>query len=391
MSCTLIYCGCSRVVTGETHHFHVTTTVADGGVDTETASDLEGAEFTIQYVPLISTTFHPMVEFLNGWAVGNEHYIGYFDNATYKPNKIELAPGFEVRSITKQDEFIVATCFRGQAFDKAEESRLYYWDGIEPTFNFFTDVKVGVPNALFNFKNTLTGVYGNRGSVYQNDRPFQEIIDEIPKLARGKKVEVYPGAIDTFEGKLVIGYAAATDDSTGLEQGVYQYGSQTDKINPGLAMPFVISTGNTQATNQKISCVKSFGEDLYISWRDDSTFGVDKITAGDSAATTSSWEERIFDNGDPNRDKQAIKVEVKFEALAANQTVTPKYKLDRAASFTNGTAASTTGDTIATAWINTRAKEAEWGFTLASSDGSFPKITGLNFIFDDLSDEAESA
>ena len=88
---------------------------------------------------------------------------------------------------------------------------------------------------------------------------------------------------------------------------------------------------------------------------------------------------------------QAIKVEITFVALAANQTVTPKYKLDRASSFTNGTAASTTGDTRAIAWINTVCKEIEWGFTLAATDGTFPKITGVNFIFDDLQSESEAA
>ena len=380
-----------RVKIDENYHFHVTSTVVDGGVDTNLATDLEGAEYTINYGTLISSDFHMMVEHLTGWVIGNERYLGYFDGATYDPNKIVLAPGFEVRSLAKEKEFVVATAWRGQSFDEAEEYSEYYWDGISTTFNFFNDIKRGVPNAITNYKNRIVGVYGNRGSLYEGTEEPVEIIDDVPKLARGKKVEVYPGAIDKFEGKVVIGYSAVTDDATGLEQGIYEYGTQTDQIPNTLSFPFTISTGTTQGTNLKIGCVKSFGKDLYICFRDDSTYGVDKITAGDNANTSGSFEDRVFDAGDSDKFKQAIKIEITFEALTTGQSVTPKYKIDRAASFTTGTAASTVGDTSVDLYINTLFKEIEWGFDLASSSSTFIKITGVNFVYNDLAEEGESA
>ena len=156
--------------------------------------------------------------------------------------------------------------------------------------------------------------------------------------------------------------------------------------------PYIISTGTTQGTTLKIGSVKAFGTDLYIGWRDDTSYGVDKVEDDDAAtAETGSWESRIFDNGDPESYMQAIKVEVKFEALVSGQSVTPKYKLDRVASFTNGTAASTVGDTEVEVYINTICKEAEWGFNLASSAGTFPKITSVNFVYDDLDSDDEDA
>ena len=45
-----------RTPAGESFHFHVTTTVADGGVDTNVNNDLEGAEFTVNYAALLSAT-----------------------------------------------------------------------------------------------------------------------------------------------------------------------------------------------------------------------------------------------------------------------------------------------------------------------------------------------
>lgn len=380
-----------RVSTAETYHFHVTSTVGDGGVDTDVGTDLEGAEFTVQYQALIDADFHPIIEMLGGWVVGNERYLGFFDNATFDPNDIELAPGFEVRTLSKRDEFVVAECWKGASFAEAEEARRYYWDGISPTWNYFEDLKVGAPNALVNHKNELIGVYGNRGSAYYGSGDLQEIIDEVPKLARGKGVEVYPGAIDNYEGKMVIGYSASTDDASGLEQGVYEFGSQTDKLASVLNYPFRLSTNTTQGTSLKIGCVKAFGQDLYIGWRDDTSYGIDKVTAGNNAVASGSWESRVWDGGDTDKYKQAIKVEVTFEPITANQTVTPKYKLDRASSFTTGTSVSTANATRATVYINKLCKEAEWGFNLASSDGSFPAVTGINFIYEPLESEDESA
>jgi hypothetical protein len=257
----------ARVKTGESYHFHVTSTVADGGVDTGTATDLENAYYLIQYGTLISADFHPMIEHLNGFVIGNEHYLGFFNNATFDPTQIELAPGFQVRSLAKKGEMVVADCWRGQSFEQAEEARRYYWDGVATTFNYFDPLKI-ISNAVTQYKGRMITVMGNRGSLYSDVEDEGEIIDEVPKLARGKKVEVYPGAIDVFEEKLVIGYAAVTDDATGLEQGVYEYGTQIDQIPRAFNFPFTISTGTTQGTTLKIGCVKSFGKDLYFSWQD---------------------------------------------------------------------------------------------------------------------------
>jgi hypothetical protein len=116
-------------------------------------------------------------------------------------------------------------------------------------------------------------------------------------------------------------------------------------------------------------------------------YGIDKITAGDGSVTSGEFQDRVFDGGNPKKLKQAIKVEITFEPLTSAQSVTPKYKLDRAASFTSGSAAGE-DETSVEVYINTLFYEAEWGFTVASTDGSFPKITGLNFVYDTLEEES---
>jgi len=377
----------ARVNPGDQYHFHITSTVADGGVNTGTNNDLEASYFKEYYGILIDNDWHMMEEFLNFLVILNDRYIAKWDQAIYDPNFIELAPGFQARCMAKFNEFLVVGAFKGATIAESEAARLYFWDGIETTFNYFTDCKVGAPNCLINNEGNLIGVYGDDGSMYLGSEPFQKIVDRIPKLAMGKKVEVYPGAISDFEGKTVVGISSSTDDGTGLEQGIFEYGHQRQDLPMSLNFPYTISTGTTQGTTLKIGCVKSIGNSLYVGWDDDSTYGVDKVTLGGIANATGTWESLIFDSGDPDKYIIPIDLVVTFEPLTSGQSVTPKYKLDRAASFTSGTAESTVGATSVKCPIYQRCKEIEVGFELTSSLNTFIKVTSVSLEYDTLTTE----
>ena len=376
-----------RVVIDNAYHYHVTSTVADGGVDTGTNTDLEASYFVEHFGILIDTDFHMMDEFLNFLVILNNRYIAKWDLSSYNPNLITLAPGFEARCMAKFNEFLVIGAFKGPSIQNAEEARLYFWDGIETTFNYFTDCRIGAPNCLVNSEGSLIGVYGNDGSMYLGTEPFEEIVNKIPKLTRGNYVYSAPGAITTFEGNALIGIGLGTDDGTNLEQGVYEYGSQQEQLPHAFNFPFTVSTATTKSATLKIGMVKSVGSDLYIGWRDNTTYGVDKVALGDDANACASWESLIFDNGDPNKQFLPMNLIITFEALSAGQSVTPKYKLNRAATFTDGTAASTVGDTRVEWPIYTRCKEMEFGFDLASTSNTFIKVTGITLVYDNLSKE----
>jgi len=375
-----------RVVIGNQYHYHITTTVADGGVDTGTNNDLEASYFKEYFGILIDKDFHPMEEFLNFLVILNDRYIAKWDQALYEPNFITLAPGFEARCMAKFNEFLVVGAFKGATITESEQARLYFWDGIETTFNYFTDCRVGAPNCLVNNEGNLIGVYGNDGSMYLGSEPFQRIVDEMPNLTRGKKLEVYPGAIDAFEGKTVVGVSASTDD-TALIQGIFEYGHQRDELPRALNFPYTISTGTSTGTSLKIGCVKSIGDSLYVGWQDDTDYGVDKVTIGDTANATGTWESLIFDSGNPDDYMIPMDLVITFEPLTAGQSVTPKYKLDRATSFTSGDAEDTVGATSLKLPIYQRCKELEIGYELASTSNTFIKITSITIEIDVLSTE----
>ena len=210
-------------------------------------------------------------------------------------------------------------------------------------------------------------------------------MSKTPKLARGKKVNIYPSAIDHANGITLIGIGT-TDDASGLEQGVYAYGAQDNKLQDVLVLLHTISTGTTQGANLKIGFVKTIGESIYFGWRDSSSYGVDRIQPGALAVASGVYESLIFDGEDVRHEKIAMRVTAECVALATNETLATKYQLDRSGSFTAGTAAVAT-ETDAEQDIYARFKEAEFGFTLASVDGTFPKVTEISFHYNDNAEE----
>ncbi len=384
-----------RMVIGNSYHFHVTSTVADGAVDTDEANSLaagagtNGAEYTVEYGVLIDTDFHPMTIIDNNvLVIGNERYVATFDQSTYSPNAISLDAGYEVRSIANFEEFIVIAAYKGDSISTAEEAKLFFWDGIAAGYNYVSPVTIGAPNAIYNIKGDLVGVYGNRGSVFVGNDPFEQIVHEAPELAKGKYLNIYPGAITDYKGRTLIGYAEATDDAT-FEQGVYEFGSEASVLPNALNYPYQISTGTTKATTVKIGMVKTIGDEIFIGWRDDTSYGIDKIAVAATSVAASEWESLIFDNGNPHKSFLPLSLEITYEALSANQSVTPKYKYDRAATFTNGTASTTVGDTKLREGLFDRCDEIEIGFDLASTSNTFIKITSVILEYDDLVEERD--
>src|SRR5258708_2781616 len=159
-----------RIVIGQTYHFHVTSTVADGTLQTGTVSDLSTAQYQTLFGILIAdSNFHPMIQHTNGVAgifiVGNEHYLGTYDTITYNPNKITLEPGYKVRALAKIDEMVAAFCWKGTNIDSFEYGRVYFWDGVAPYYNFSRELTEGSPNAAINSKNRLFMVAGSSGTM----------------------------------------------------------------------------------------------------------------------------------------------------------------------------------------------------------------------------------
>lgn len=411
---TFTFANAIRINIGQTYHIHVTSTVADTTIQTGTASDLSTAAYSTLFGILIKdTNYHPIIVGTNGttgqWIIGNSNYMATYDYVNgYNPNKIEIEPGFTIRGWTTENEFYVALAWRGSTVDETEEGKLFYWDGISKYYNYSTPVAGGVPNAAVNSKNRIFSVLGSRGMLYLGDNPFHKL-QPAPQLGVGNKVEVIPGGITTWQDRVLLGYTNADDNN--FEAGVYEFGNQSDRAitytdvsTEVLNYSYTISTGNSKNQKVSIGAVFGHGKYLYIAWKDTTSgtvYGLDKVTKGGSPAASGSWESLITDigvlNGQlasmPEKSKIALRLIITHAPLPSGVTITPKYKLDRAASWTNGTTNSTDNTTRTPLIFATiggvRYREIEYGFDFTAST-NIPQFTGTYFEFDPLIGEENS-
>ena len=114
---------------------------------------------------------------------------------------------------------------------------------------------------------------------------------------------------------------------------------------------------------------------------------MDKIDPNSDPFGTGTWQSLIHDNGRPNREKKAIELIIDFDTLPTGATITPKYKINRAANWTSGTAA-TAGDTQVKLNINKQYKEIQVAIDFVATTAT-PTVYGITLIWDDNSGESD--
>lgn len=222
-----------RITIGRTYHMHLTSTVNDGSVVSSADDDFSTGDFHTYYSFLVTDSlFHPIIPFLNFLAIGNERYIATWDGASYNANNIALPIGWHVRCFSFWREYLAVGMWRGQSVTAFDEGRVYFWDGISATFNFFIDVPEGQINAMVGKDSDLYMFIGYRGILmdyqggyfYNTGNSKSNKIKKLPKINRSDVIEVYPGAMSFWKDLLHFGVAVNTTSST-LDRGVYAWGS----------------------------------------------------------------------------------------------------------------------------------------------------------------------
>jgi len=333
-----------------------------------------------------SSNIAPVKAFKDGFAVGNGNDLGWYDGSTWDQNKVVLPPGFNIRTLEVIDEFLVVGAWRGDTVLDSEQGFLFTWDGSSSTFNAFVPTD-GAPNAITNNGNTLQSVIGTKGAIFTDSAPFNRT-NRIPKLGSNEYLEVLPGAMTVWRNQAYIGVSGNTDSST-VEQGVYSFGTiSSDVYPPALNFAYQVSTGTTTGTTLKIGAVKGIGDELYFSWDDNGTYGVDRVKLSNDNAATAVIETLIFDNNDPLRDKVAKVVKCLHSSLASSEGIKIEYDINRSGSWTeavDNTTSSTTETRIDLS--QKRFKEIQFRLTLTATASTKPTLYAFGLQYDDLVEE----
>lgn len=362
------------------YHFHVTSTVADGTVTSTNLNDLETVSFRTYYQFLVTDTqWHPVAKMLQFLVFGNERYVGTYEATLYDPNYITLPAGYRVRCFGYFREYLAIGTVRGEDISAQDAGRIYFWDGIATTYNFYLDVPEGGINALLGTKGKLYVWAGYQGDLLEyTGGESAEQIKRVPKIESDKYLEVYPQAVCMW--KMLTRFGVCGDsDSDVLQRGVYTWGSQNNRYPDSLSFDYPVSTGNYGNTI-KIGLTMVIDRNLLIGYQDNVSYGIDYVDAGNDPYLTGTVEQMLEDDGVVWKEKEVMQIVANFMPLLDGESINVKYKLDRDSAWTSLGAVTEAGATVARFAVATggqRYKEIQYAADLATTTTTSPTLLGL--------------
>lgn len=311
---------------------------------------------------------------------------------------ISLPQGVSCISFARIEQYIaIGTVGSTSVYDN-ENGYIFMWDGSTPQWNFFNNIEQGANNVVVNYRNQALSINGSQGIIYLGFDPFIKV-HQLPKLAIGGKVQVYPGAATSWKGKVYMGIGANSTD-TNFVRGVYAWGAKVNAYPDALSLDFIPSTGNSGVTVQ-ITAVAGFGNSLYFAWRDGFNVGIDKVTYSNAPQTSARMDFLIFDDSRIPQQKLATTIQVYHSALQPGESISIYYRANRtdiAASpytstpvVTHSYSATDTEPNI-TRWSpsaseSSRFYELELGVGLGCTTTT-PFVYGFSMKYDDLTGES---
>lgn len=400
-----------------TYHFHLRhpsgTATTVGSV---TLNDFSTADYNRYAARLTNANggLYPVIPYLQYMLIGHARYVAAWEiiskptltDAASQPTATEflqhrlvLEPDYEVTSFALWGEYVAIAAGKLTASNTSVNNagKLYFWDGTSANWNFAIDIPQGVPFSLYGHKNILYYIaggglwaWGGNQSVKIRQLPFTDT-----EYGGGPTFyTVNPKMITVRNDVLMIGFPTQTNLNSPLEYGVYSYGSRDKNFDDSFGYSYVISTGANKYTSgtglYRIGLVASFGPELFIGWNNGSSYGLDAVDASSAPFGTATWESLVMDLGRPDKEKSIVKMIVDFEALPTGATVTPKYKINRASSWTNATPAkvAVAGQTSIDLSINKRFKELQVALDLVATTTT-PQIISTTLIVETESSEQD--
>ncbi len=356
-----------RPVRNATYHIHVYSTVADGIVVTGTTTDFSDAYLKTYYQILVSDEYHPMRQFLNFLAIGNERYLSILEAGNlYTPHRITLPSGYRIRSLASWNEYLAVGVWRGTSITDSDDGKIFFWDGTSDEFVEPLDVPQGGINSLFGHQGTLTFSAGYEGKIMEwRGGPEAQVVKQLPRIESTDYVELAPASITMWKSLIRIGGSFNTNSTT-LHKGVYSWGRYLSSHPESLGYDYPTSLGDQTASNVSIGVVYPYGQKLYVGWKNSNSYGLDVVDSTNDPYATATIEYPRSDMGLLADNMVPLAIKTSFLPLTSGQSVVLKYKVDRGNWFELGTQ-STTGATEIRKTISRRMRELDLAIDITTN------------------------
>lgn len=388
-----------RIVLNADYHIHVYDTTGDGKVVTETVADLSTAYLVTYFQILVSDIYHQAVQFQNFVCIANERYLAILQAGNvYNPARLIFPSGYRIRSLAFWQQYLVIGMWFGENITDTDTGKLFFWDGESDTYIDDLDVPQGGINAMIGTQGGLLISAGYKGAMLEytgypssfryTARTAASLAFRLPNVSQGDTVEIAPGAMTMWNSMNRIGVSLNTNSST-IHQGIYTYGQYTDSDPMSVGFDYPLSIGDNTNSMVKVGCLFTRGAKLYAGFQNSNTFGIDVVDEDNDPYPTGTLEYLITDLGSVASKKLPFVFRRDFEPLTAGQSVSLKYKPNRANSWIPLGTQDNVGATDIRGNINQRINEVQFAVDWVNTSKSVV-FTQSTFDSDDGSDERQT-
>lgn len=349
-----------------TYHIHVTSTVADGVMSASTAFDMSTCDLEVWADRLVNTRsgFHPIDRFLQYEIIGNGNYISAWEPISDPPTndewqrlRLTVPMEYDCVGVTHTNEYSIAAWgqYTSTGTSTQQAGLLTFWSGTSDTYDYDVPIKEGTPQALHVYMNVA--YYYAAGTWWAITSPTTQPVKQ-KQLPKGNPrftpsstpitMNPYAATVDT-NGYQLLGYPGATTNPN-INVGVYSWGALNKNYPAVLTYDYLPSTGSqnySTSNNLQIGMVKSFGDLVHLSWRDDQgsgtpKYGIDVLNNTSPPAPYAKYQPLIIDNAYAAKKKTGAYIEAYYPNLPAGATIRLGYSIDRGAFVVDKNIYSTT-------------------------------------------------
>jgi len=245
----------------------------------------------------------------NGENLAMVDYLGVFT-----ADAVKIIPNNITKCLESDDiDIIIGSVMGGDA----EKGYLWAWNTLLANWKQRKKIPVKGVNAIVT-TDIMLAQAGEDGEVF-----FSDMVNRIPAFTIPYGGKVNPGGV-TSKGNLAVFGIYGSDHC-----GIYTYGKTDRNRNYALNLEYILSMG--KLTGIEIGATEMVGDDLLVSWKDGTTYGVDVIDTANKADAI--YESLDFDGGSPSIGKPFTQVKLIMKPLPIHCSVKVKYRLNKTGAF----------------------------------------------------------
>ncbi len=261
--------------TEQEYHLHVKVSTGTSRVTTLTASDL--STLLAQFLTVSDETYKPMRDVNLVLYIGDRHYVHQVDAGTFSREALDLPVGYRVSALGKmRTDLLVGTIISSNV----ARCDIFRWNTYGQSFISQDTVAEAGINCFLEADNYTIISAGLIGNLYSYNGDQMTFYKKIPgTYTPTAQCIIYPNATALF-GFLPI-FGVSNVQGNPCDQLIYSLGKHSNNYTNVLNGEFPISevdgSDYNRVTGVKIGAIIVSGNDVYVSWEYNSTFGVDKL------------------------------------------------------------------------------------------------------------------